>query len=159
MTTAPCVFEAGDVVLQNGMTLRGCRLAYRTHGTLNAAGTNCIVLNTSFGALTAEFDWWVGKGRAHDPTRWFIVVPAMLGNGESTSPSNIAAPFDRGRWPGTTHWDNVHLQYRLLTEVLGVRRIALATGWSMGGQQAFHWGALFPDFVDRIAPICGTARC
>ena len=45
-----------------------------------------------------------------------------------------------------------------MTEQLGVERIALVAGFSMGAQQAFQWGALYPDMVSAIAPICGTAR-
>lgn len=54
--------------------------------------------------------------------------------------------------------DNVRLQERLLREVFGIDRVALVFGFSMGGQQSFHWGALFPDRVERIAPVCGSAR-
>jgi homoserine O-acetyltransferase len=50
------------------------------------------------------------------------------------------------------------MQRRLLTERLGIARIALVYGWSMGGQQAYHWSALFPDMVERIAVVCGSAR-
>ena len=67
-------------------------------------------------------------------------------------------PYDRGRYPGVTLYDNVMAQRRLLTEVFGIERIALVYGWSMGGQQAYHWGALFPDQVERIAVVCGSAR-
>jgi homoserine O-acetyltransferase len=41
---------------------------------------------------------------------------------------------------------------------LGVRRIKLVVGFSMGGQQAYQWAALYPDMVEAIAPICGSAR-
>ena len=51
--------------------------------------------------------------------------------------------------------DNLRLQHRLVIEVFGVTRLALVTGHSMGAQQAFHWGALYPDMVERIAPFCG----
>src|SRR3989454_4466188 len=54
--------------------------------------------------------------------------------------------------------DNVVQQYRLVTEWLGITRIRLVVGFSMGAQQAFQWGALYPDMVDAIAPICGSAR-
>jgi homoserine O-acetyltransferase/O-succinyltransferase len=57
-----------------------------------------------------------------------------------------------------TATDNVRMQRRLLTERLGIERIALVCGWSMGGQQAYHWAALFPDMVERIAVVCGSAR-
>ena len=55
-------------------------------------------------------------------------------------------------------YDNVMLQHRLLRERFDVRKIALVVGFSMGGQQAFHWGALFPDLVERIAPITSSAK-
>ncbi len=82
----------------------------------------------------------------------------MFGNGLSSSPSNVGPPHDRGRFPGVTATDNVRTQRRLLTERLGIERIALVYGWSMGGQQAYHWAALFPDIVERIAVVCGSAR-
>jgi homoserine O-acetyltransferase len=56
-----------------------------------------------------------------------------------------------------TVYDNVSCQHRLVTEHLGISRLRLVVGFSMGGQQAFHWGALFSDMVDAIAPICGSA--
>ena len=54
--------------------------------------------------------------------------------------------------------DNVVCQYRLLFEHLGVRRIALATAWSMVAFPAFHWAVLFPDLVHRLLPFCGSAK-
>src|SRR6202040_780418 len=54
--------------------------------------------------------------------------------------------------------DDVAAQYRLVTEELGVRRLALVVGWSMGAQQAYQWAVSHPHMVDRIAPFCGTAR-
>ncbi len=67
-------------------------------------------------------------------------------------------PGGPGSFPGITVADNVHAQRRLLTEALGVERLALVYGWSMGGQQAYHWGALYPKAVDRICVVCGSAR-
>jgi pimeloyl-ACP methyl ester carboxylesterase len=40
--------------------------------------------------------------------------------------------------------DNVRVRQRLLQEVFGIERVRLVYGFSMGAQQAFHWGALFP---------------
>ena len=81
-----------------------------------------------------------------------------FGNGLSSSPSNTPPPFDRARWPHFTMTDNVRVQERLLREVLGIERVKLVYGFSMGAQQAFHWAALFPDRVERIAAICGSAK-
>jgi homoserine acetyltransferase len=49
-------------------------------------------------------------------------------------------------------------QHRLLTERLDIKRIKLVVGFSMGAQQAYQWAALYPDTVEAIAPICGSAR-
>jgi len=152
------IFEAGDVVLQSGLTYRNARLAYKTHGTLNAAKSNAIVYPTSFGAQHTDLEWQIGAGKPLDPAKYFIVIINKFGNGLSSSPSNTPPPFDRGRYPHFTMTDNVRVQQRLMQWVFGIERIHLVYGFSMGAQQAFHWGALFPDRVERIAPICGSAR-
>jgi homoserine O-acetyltransferase len=83
----------------------------------------------------------------------------MFGNGLSTSPSHLPAGEARATFPLVSIADNVACQHRLLTERLGVRRIRLATGWSMGAMQAFCWAALYPDMVEALLPVCGTASC
>jgi homoserine O-acetyltransferase len=152
------VFEAGDVVLQSGITLRNARLAYKTFGTLAADRSNVILYPTSYGAQHYDTEWLIRPGKALDPGRYFIVIPNMLGNGLSSSPSNVGPPHERGRFPDVTVADNVRLQHRLVTERLGIERVALVYGWSMGGQQAYHWAALYPRMVERIAVVCGSAR-
>ncbi len=153
------IFEAGDVRLQRGATLRGCKLAYKTFGTLNAAQDNVVVYPTWYSGQHYDNEWLIGPGMALDPARYFIVIPNMLGNGLSSSPSNTPEPYNASRFPNVTPYDNVMLQHRLMTEVLGVKRLALVTGWSMGALQTYHWAALFPDMVERIAPFCGSAKC
>jgi homoserine O-acetyltransferase len=152
------IFEAGDVTLQSGDVLPAVRVVYVTHGTLNAARDNAILFPTHYTGTHASNAWAIGPGMALDPAKYFIVVPNMLGNGVSSSPSNTPAPFDGPRFPLVTVRDNVLLQHRLLTEVLGIDQLALVVGHSMGAQQAFQWGALFSGMVQRIAPICGSAR-
>src|ERR1700722_17332385 len=119
------IFEAGDVALQSGLTYRGARLAYKTFGTLDAAKSNVIVHPTSYGAQHPDLEWQIGPGRALDPSKYFIVIPNMFGNGLSSSPSNTPAPFDRGRYPHFTMTDNILTQQRLLQEVFGIERIKL----------------------------------
>jgi len=82
----------------------------------------------------------------------------MFGNGLSSSPSNSLSPQDGPRFPLVTLWDNVVCQHKLLTEHLGVKRIALVTGWSMAGCQAYQWATQFPDMVDAILPFCASAK-
>ena len=151
-------FQLGSIVLQCGVTLPTAHLAYKTFGTLAPDRSNVILYPTSYGAHHTDIDWLIGPERVLDPTRYFIVIPNQLGNGLSTSPSNLLEPFGLGRNPVFTHWDNVHSQEQLLRERFSVTRIRLVYGWSMGGQQALHWGAIFPDRVQSLCAVCTSAK-
>ena len=152
------IFELEAVSLQAGLTLRQAKLAYKTYGQLNAARDNVIVMPTFYGAQHAENEALMAVWPSLDPKKYFIIVPNMFGNGLSSSPSNTPPPFDRPLFPNITLYDNVVCQHRLVTEHLGIQRVKLVVGFSMGAQQAFQWGALYPDMVQAIAPICGSAR-
>lgn len=147
------VFPLGDLVLQSGAVLPAARLSWKTHGTLSPAKDNVIVYPTSYGAQHPDLEWLIGPDGVLDPTRWFIVIPDMFGNGLSSSPS------DTPDYPTlVTIYDNVQVQRRALGELFGIERVACVYGWSMGALQAYHWAALFPDAVDRIVVNCGVAR-
>ena len=152
------IFDLDPLTLQRGLTLPKAHLAYKTYGTLAPDKSNVILYPTSYGAHHTDIEWLIGRDRVLDPERYFIVIPNQFGNGLSTSPSNLAEPFGLGRNPVFTHWDNVQAQERLLRERFGITRLALVYGWSMGGQQALHWGALFPDRVASICAVCTSAR-
>ncbi|WP_017669103.1 alpha/beta fold hydrolase [Sandarakinorhabdus sp. AAP62] len=156
--TGLATFEAGDVTLQSGVVLPDVKLVYRTHGQLNAARDNAILYPTHYMGNHDSNAWAIAPGMALDPQKYFIIIPNMLGNGVSSSPSNTPAPFDGPRFPLVTVRDNVLLQHRLVTEVFGISTLQLVLGHSMGALQTFQWGALFPDMVQRIAPFCGAAR-
>jgi homoserine O-acetyltransferase len=146
-------FRLGDYRLPSGATLRDARLSWKAHGTLSPGRDNVIVYPTSFAAQHPDIEWLIGPDRILDPRRWFIVIPDMFGNGLSSSPSNSSDyPIP------VTIYDNVKAQHRLMTEQFGVSRVACVYGWSMGGQQAYQWGAQFPDMVERIIVNCGSAR-
>lgn len=153
------IHDLGDVVLQRGATLRGCKMAYKTFGTLSAAKDNVIVYPTWYSGQHYDNEWLIGPGRALDPAKYFIIIPNMLGNGLSSSPSNTPEPYNASRFPLVTAYDNVRAQHRLVTEKFGIEHIRMVTGWSMGALQTFHWGALYPDMMDTIAPFCGSAKC
>ena len=156
--TGEGVFALGDFRLQSGTILRNAKLAYKTHGQLDADKRNAILYPTPIAAQHGDIEWMIGPGKALDPDRYFIIVLDQLGNGLSSSPSNTPPPHDRARFPVITIQDDVAAQYRLVTEGFGIRRVALVVGYSMGAQQAFQWAASHPDIVERIAPFCGTAK-
>jgi len=149
---------AGDLELQSGEVLPNARLAYKTYGELNANRDNVVVLPTFYTGSHLRNEGFFGPGRAIDPARHFVVSVNLFGNGISSSPSNTPAPFGAASFPQITLYDNVRAQYRLLTEELRVKRVALVTGWSMAGCQSFQWAAQYPDFVDAILPFCASAK-
>ena len=89
-------------------------------------------------------------------SKYFIIVPALIGNGESISPSN--SPNIRNNFPAVTFADNVTAQYELLTVGLDIKHLRAVIGWSMGGGQAYQWAVQYPKFMDIVVPICASAR-
>jgi homoserine O-acetyltransferase len=158
MPTDHSVFALGNFELQSGEVLSDAQLAYKTYGRLNAERNNVVVLPTFYTGSHLRNEGFFGPGRAIDPARHFVVSVNLFGNGLSSSPSNTPAPCGAANFPHITLYDNVRAQYRMLTEELGVSRLALVAGWSMAGCQSFQWAAQYPDFVDAILPFCASAK-
>jgi homoserine O-acetyltransferase len=146
------VFELGDLELELGGTLPDARLAYRTHGTLSEARDNAVLFPHMYSGTPTSLDPWIELGRPLDPGRWFVVCPAQLGSGVGTSPSTTSGGF-----PALTIGDDVAAQRRLV-DALGIERLELVVGFSMGAQQAYEWAVRFPDAVARLAVFAGLAR-
>ncbi|KAI1146743.1 Alpha/Beta hydrolase protein [Nemania diffusa] len=147
------IFNLGDFTLQSGTTLRNAYIAYKTLGD---PSNPAIVYPTWYSGLISDNEWLVGEDMALSPNKYFIVIPALFGNGQSTSPSNTPEPRP---FPRVTMFDNVAAQYRLVTEGLGVKHLKAVLGWSMGAAQTYQWITQYPDFVDLAVPFCGAARC
>jgi homoserine O-acetyltransferase/O-succinyltransferase len=149
----------GDFALEDGGLIPNCQLAVSTFGKLNAAKDNAILITTWYsGTSKIMSDVYVGKGRALDPDKYFIVIVNQIGNGLSTSPHNSNGPIGMARFPKVRIADDVRAQHKLLTETFGIASLALVTGGSMGAQQTYEWAVAYPDMVRRAAPIAGTAR-
>jgi len=130
---------------------------YTLHGTLNSQGNNAILFPTYYTGTHIENARLIGPGRALDTNKYFIIVPNLFGNGISSSPSNTEPPFDGPRFPTITIHHNVVAQHQLLTH-LGVNKLRLAVGWSMGGLQAYHWCVHQPKMVESALIVCATAK-
>jgi len=152
-------FALGNVRLQSGAVLRDAQLAYKTYGALNSKADNAVLLPTFYTGTHIRNEALFGPGRAIDPARHFIVSVNLFGNGYSSSPSNSGSSQAGAYFPNVTLFDNVACQHRLLTEGLGVRRIAMVLGWSLAAMQAYQWAAQYPEMVEAILPYCGAARC
>jgi homoserine O-acetyltransferase len=109
-------------------------------------GTN----GTARGMLGANFGGQLfGPGQPLDATRFFIIIPDSIGTGSSSKPSDGL----RAGFPRYTYDDMVAAQHRLVTEGLGIRRLRLVLGNSMGGMMAWTWATNFPDAMDAIVPM------
>lgn len=152
MRTQEGHWSSGHVRLQRGGTLAEARIVWKTFGTLSPGRDNVILYPTSYGAHHTDIEWLVDVRHCLDPSRYFVVIPNMLTNGLSSSPSNTPD------FPEVTTYDNVMLQRQMLLELWGIDRLKLVYGWSMGAQQAYHWAALFGEAVERIVVNCGSAK-
>jgi len=159
--------------LQRGGQLGPVTIAYETWGTLNAARDNAILITHALTGNAHAHDverpddpkaaWWnllIGPGRPFDTTRYFVICSNVLGGCYgSTGPSSIDPRSGRPygmRFPVVTIRDMVRAQ-RLLIDALGVRRLALVAGGSIGGQQALEWAVAYPELVEKVAVVAATA--
>jgi len=138
-----------------------CRVGYRTFGKLNAERTNVVVMPTWLNGRTEDmlslFGVTPGKDRLVDTSKFFGVAFDAFGDGVSSSPSNSKRQAGVA-FPQFTTEDMVRAQYRVLTEVLGVKHVWAAVGLSLGGHQVFAWAVVYPEFVSRAVPIVGSPQ-
>jgi homoserine O-acetyltransferase/O-succinyltransferase len=153
------VENIGNLELEEGGTIRDCKLAYAQFGTPNAERDNAILVPTWYSGTNKIIEQvFIGKGRALDPDKYFILVVNQIGSGLSSSPHNTPAPAGMANFPRVRIGDDVRAQHKLVTEKFGLRSLALVTGGSMGAQQTYEWAVRYPDMVKRAAPIAGTAK-
>ena len=81
-------FSLGNVKLLSGKTLKSAKLAYKTYGKLNKAHSNVILLPTFYTGSHIRNEGFIGKKRAINPNKYFIISINMFGNAFSSSPSN-----------------------------------------------------------------------
>jgi homoserine O-acetyltransferase len=152
-------FRIRDFRFGSHETLAELRQHYLTLGTprRDAAGAvvNAALLlhNTTGTARTwlapALADELFAPGQPLDASRWFLVIPDAVGFGASSKPSDGL----RARFPHYRYRDIVAAQHRLLTDGLGLSRLRLIVGLSMGGMLTWLFGATHPDFMDALVPI------
>lgn len=135
------------------------RLAYWTFGDPSSPA---VLLPTCYGgSLETTTPFLYSDAQAPNPilptTKFFVIVTGLLGGGESSSPSNTPEPWNGPNFPRTTYEDNIRLQYSLC-QSLGVNKLFAYIGFSMGGQQAYHMVTLYPDFVQNMVCLAGSAR-
>jgi homoserine O-acetyltransferase len=104
-----------------------------------------------------RIDYLIGPGRALDPSKYFIIATDAIGNGLTTSPSTSKSQ-PMMQFPRFNIRDMVESQRRLVAEKLGLQKLVMVTGASMGGMQALQWGVSHPDMMASLVPIIPLGR-
>ncbi len=151
-------FPLENFELQSGETLKNAYLLVDINGELNQSKSNAIIFATCFAGSHKFNQMAYGMDRALNPLKYCIITPNLFCSGYSSSPSNTASPQDGPRFPSITYYDNINAQDKLISEYFGITNPLMYIGFSMGAQQAFHWGALHGDKTGGIIPLCGTAK-
>lgn len=145
-------FVVRDFRFHTGEVMPELRLNYRTVG--DPAGEPVLILHGTAGsgasmmqpAFAGEL---FGPGQPLDARNYFIIIPDAMGAGKSSRPSDGM----RASFPRYNYDDMVQVQYRLVTEGLGLRHLRLVLGNSMGGMHTWIWGTKYPDFMDALVPM------
>ena len=151
--------SASPITLESGTQLPGYHLGYTTHGRLNEEKDNVIWI---FHALTANSnpeEWWpglCGAGKLFDPADHFIVCVNMPG-----SCYGSIGPLDKNPGSGLPYYHGFPLftprdmirAYQPLRHYLGIEKIKLGIGGSMGGQQLLEWAIEEPGLFEYIVPV------
>jgi homoserine O-acetyltransferase len=156
-------YHTEPFTLESGIRLPQFHLAYTTLGTLNETKDNVIWI---FHALTANSDareWWpglTGEGKLLDPADSFIICVNMPGScygsiGPLDTDPETGEPYYHD-FPFFTPRDMIR-SYQFLKDHLGIRKIKLGIGGSMGGQQLIEWVIEEPDLFENIVPLATNA--
>jgi len=152
-------FLLRNVPFAEGGVLPELRLRYTTLGTLrrDAAGraTNAVLLLHGTGGSGQAFlrpqfaSELFGPGQPLDARRHFLILPDAIGHGGSSKPSDGL----RAAFPRYSYADMVAAYHTLLIQGLGVERLRLVLGTSMGGMQTWMWGYLHAEMAEALLPL------
>ncbi|WP_441513483.1 E22 family MetX-like putative esterase [Bosea sp. TAF32] len=174
------VFELPSFTTQSGRTLKQVRTGWESYGTLNADKSNAVLICHFFSgnshaagkydAKDAQSGYWdaiIGPGKAIDTDKYFVISSDTLvnlntGDPKTTTTGPASINPDTGKpyaldFPIVTVRDFVEVQ-KALVESLGIKKLALVAGPSMGSLQTFEWAASHPEMVAKAMPVIGAAE-
>jgi homoserine O-acetyltransferase len=150
--------------LESGAVLPHVEIAYHTYGTLNAARNNVVWVCHALTGNSDAAQWWdglIGEGKLFDPREYYIVCANMLGSCYGSSGTLTLNPATNEPYyldfPQVTVRDMVQAHI-LLRKKLGIERISIGLGGSMGGQQLLEWAIVEPTVFEVIVPMATNAR-
>lgn len=180
LITEKKIFELPLFTTQSGRVLKQVRVGWESYGTLNTDKSNAILICHFFSgnshaagkydAKDAQSGYWdaiIGPGKAIDTDKYFVIASDTLvnlstGDPNTTTTGPASIDPDTGKpygldFPVVTIRDFVEVQ-KALVESLGIRKLALVAGPSMGSLQTFEWAASHPEMVARAMPVIGAGE-
>jgi homoserine O-acetyltransferase len=174
------VFELPSFTTQSGRTLKNVKVGWEGYGTLNADKSNAVLICHFFSgnshaagkyaASDAAPGYWdaiIGPGKAIDTNKYFVLSSDTLvnlntGDPKTTTTGPASINPDTGKpyaldFPVVTVRDFIEVQ-KALVESLGIRKLALVAGPSMGSLQTYEWAATYPEMVAKAMPVIGAAE-
>lgn len=150
--------------LESGEELPSVEIAFHTYGELNKKKNNIIWICHALTASSDCADWWsglVGEGKVFDTKKYFIVCANILGSCYgSLGPSNVNPNTGRkyySEFPQVTIRDMVNAHI-LLRKHLGIEKIFIGAGGSMGAYQILEWAVMEPKIFERTILMNTSAR-
>lgn len=143
------IVEVPELTLESGITINNFPIAYKSWGSLNEKGDNCLVICHALTGSSDVADWWgplLGNDQAFDPSRFFVICLNSMGSPYgSFSPLSInedtGEPYGP-EFPLCTVRDDVRA-HRIVLDSLGVSSVACVIGGSMGGMLALEWATIY----------------
>lgn len=159
------IVEVPELTLESGITINNFPIAYKSWGSLNEKGDNCLVICHALTGSSDVADWWgplLGNDQAFDPSRFFVICLNSMGSPYgSFSPLSInedtGEPYGP-EFPLCTVRDDVRA-HRIVLDSLGVSSVACVIGGSMGGMLALEWATIYKkDYVRNLVALATSAR-
>jgi len=151
--------QLGDLQLEDGGVIKNLKMSYVTHGKLNTARDNAILVLHGFGSNHHGLDHFIGPGKALDSDKYFIICTDEVGNTQtsfehSTSATNSGLKMT---FPQFKARDEVKAEHRLVTQALAITHLLAVVGSSTGADHSVQMAVSYPNFMDAIVPISGGA--
>jgi homoserine O-acetyltransferase/O-succinyltransferase len=180
LITKKQVFELPSFTTQSGRTLKNVKVGWESYGTLNADKSNAILIchfYTGSGHAAGKYNeadkaagYWdaiIGPGKAIDTNKYYVFSSDTLvnlspadPNVTTTGPASIdpdtSKPYGMN-FPVVSMRDLIEVQKKLV-DSLGIKKLHMVAGPSMGGLQTYEWAAAYPDMVGRMMPIISSAE-
>lgn len=173
-------FEMPGYTTVGGQTIKNVKIGWQAAGTLNADKSNAILITHFFSGTSHAFGkykaddkvagYWdsiIGPGKLIDTNKYYVISSDTLVNLNVNAPNVVTtgpASIDPGTgkpygmtFPLVTIKDFVNVQ-KALVESLGIKKLKVVMGASMGALQVYEWAAMYPEMVDRIIPLIGSVE-